>query len=296
MDIVPQILANSLISGSIYALAGAGIALTYALFRILNFSHGHLMMVGAYSYYFFTVDLGLPPLPAFAATCAVGFCVSELSLRVFVNPFLGTNALLPFVSTLALSVVLESVVSILFGVNVRTLTLANWGESFEMLGFYITHFQVWIIISAVVLLGTLAFIVHCTSVGRLIRSISESRESALALGIPVRQFSSWIFLLCVILAIFSGILVGYETNIQPTMGNSYTIKAFAAMVLGGLGNVWGTIAGSYILGVVENFSIGLDFFGYSLPSGYKDAFAFLIILCILLFRPRGLFNQSVRSV
>ena len=79
------------------------------------------------------------------------------------------------------------------------------------------------------------------------------------------------------------------------MGNSYTIKAFAAMILGGLGNIWGTIAGSFILGLVENLSIGIDIGGYSLPSGYKDAFSFLFILLILLFRPRGLFNKSVRT-
>ena len=97
-----------------------------------------------------------------------------------------------------------------------------------------------------------------------------------------------------LLAAYAGILVGYESNMQPTMGSSYTIKAFAAMILGGLGNVWGAVVGSYILGVVENFSIGLDFGGYSIPAGYKDAFAFLIILIMLLFRPQGIFGTKQR--
>ena len=112
----------------------------------------------------------------------------------------------------------------------------------------------------------------------------------------IDKFSSSVFFGCVLLAMFAGILVAFETNLQPTMGNSYTIKAFAAMILGGLGNIWGTVAGSFLLGLIENFSIGMDFFGYSLPSGYKDAFSFLIILVTLLFRPRGLFNTSLRSV
>ena len=97
-----------------------------------------------------------------------------------------------------------------------------------------------------------------------------------------------------LLAAYAGVLVGYETNMQPTMGSAYTIKAFAAMVLGGLGNLWGTVLGSYLLGLVENLSIGLDFGGYSIPAGYKDAFAFMIILCVLLFRPQGLFTRHKR--
>jgi branched-subunit amino acid ABC-type transport system permease component len=103
------------------------------------------------------------------------------------------------------------------------------------------------------------------------------------------------FVLSTILAGFAGVLVGYETNLQPTMGQTYTIKAFAAMILGGLGNIWGTVAGSYLLGLVENLAIGLDFGGYSLPAGYKDAFAFVIILLVLLFRPTGLFNTASRK-
>jgi branched-chain amino acid transport system permease protein len=97
-----------------------------------------------------------------------------------------------------------------------------------------------------------------------------------------------------LLGAYAGVLVGYETNIQPTMGSSYSIKAFAAMVLGGLGNIWGTVAGAFILGLIENLSIGLDFWGYSLPAGYKDAFAFVVILAVLLFRPHGLFGTRSR--
>ena len=104
-----------------------------------------------------------------------------------------------------------------------------------------------------------------------------------------------VFILATLLGAYAGVLVGYETNIQPTMGGSYSIKAFAAMVLGGLGNIWGTVAGAFILGLVENLSIGLDFWGYSLPAGYKDAFAFLIILGVLLLRPHGLLGTASRS-
>ena len=79
------------------------------------------------------------------------------------------------------------------------------------------------------------------------------------------------------------------------MGTPYTIKAFAALLLGGLGNFWGTIVGSYALGLIENLSIGLEFGEYSLPAGYKDAFAFMIILVVLIFKPEGIFSKRKRS-
>ena len=115
-----------------------------------------------------------------------------------------------------------------------------------------------------------------------------------ALGISKLKVSYAVFIAGTLLAAFAGVMVGFETNMQPTMGNSFTIKAFSAMILGGLGNIWGTVAGSYLLGLVENLSIGLDFWGYSIPAGYKDAFAFVIILLVLLFRPQGLFRTASR--
>jgi branched-chain amino acid transport system permease protein len=141
----------------------------------------------------------------------------------------------------------------------------------------------------------MALVVHRTSLGRRIRAIAENPSAAEALGISRKKITLGAFLFSAILAAYAGILVGYETNLQPMMGNAYSIKAFAAMILGGLGNVWGTVIGAYLLGFVENLSVGLDFWGYSVPSGYKDAFSFVIILFVLLVRPQGLFGTKGRS-
>jgi branched-chain amino acid transport system permease protein len=141
----------------------------------------------------------------------------------------------------------------------------------------------------------MALIIHGTSFGRKVRALSENGPAAQAMGVRVTAINIGVFVACTLLAAYAGILVGYETNLQPTMGNSYTIKAFAAMILGGLGSVWGTVVGSFILGLIENFAIGIDFGGYSLPAGYKDAFAFVTILLILLVRPQGLFGVRARS-
>ncbi|MBN8549179.1 MAG: branched-chain amino acid ABC transporter permease [Deltaproteobacteria bacterium] len=294
MDILPQLLVNALIAGSIYALASSGLSLTYGLLRILNFAHGHIMMVGAYLFYWASAELGFGLFGSAIITILGTIVLGCLTLNVFVMPFSRFSFFLAFVTTLSLSIMLESIISMLFGVNVKSLTTGIDISSYEIAGIYITPIQIVIIISALVLLSILAFVIHSTSLGRRIRAVSEFRSGAEGMGISTTKVSYLVFIVGCLLAAYAGVLVGYETNLQPTMGNSYTIKAFAAMILGGLGNIWGTVAGSYILGLVENLSIGLDFGPYSIPAGYKDAFAFVIILVVLLFRPQGLFSRKGR--
>ena len=295
MDILPQLLINALIAGSIYALASAGLSLTYGLLRILNFSHGHMMMLGAYIFYFFSVDLGQNLGLAGIATILFSIILAMSVMQIFILPFSKYSLTLTLVSTLALSNILEAVVSMVFGVNVKSMSAGAAAQSMEFGGVYITGLQIIIIASALIILCSLAWLIHNTSVGRKIRALSEHPQAAEAIGISQRKVSYLVFAVSVILAGYAGILVGYETNMQPTMGSNYTIKAFAAMVMGGLGNLWGTIAGSYILGLVENLSIGLDFGGYSIPAGYKDAFAFAIILVMLLVKPEGIFSRRRRT-
>jgi len=295
VEILPQLLVNALIAGSIYALASSGLSLTYGLLRILNFAHGHLMMVGAYCFYFASVEQEWSILEAALFTAALTSVLACLSLKVFVLPFARFSFILTFITTLALSTILESSVSMIFGVNVKSLSPGTSAQSIEFYGIYITPIQILIILSAVILLGLLGILIHHTSLGRKVRALSEHPQAAQTLGINRTLASYGVFILGMLLAAYAGILVGYETNIQPTMGTTYTIKAFAAMILGGLGSIWGTVAGSYILGLVENLSIGLDFGGYSIPAGYKDAFAFMIILLMLLIKPEGLFRSRGRK-
>ena len=295
MSILPQLLVNALIAGSIYALVSVGLALTYGLLRILNFAHGHLLMVGAYIFYMFSVEMNLGIWVSAGLTFLVSLAVGAFALAVFVMPFVRYSFLLPFVTTLALSTILESVIAMTFGVNVKSLSSGMDISSIEVHGVFITPIQILIIISAVVILVVAALMIHHTAIGRRIRALSEHSAAAQSLGINNRVISYGIFIVGALLATYAGILIGYETNLQPTMGSAYTIKAFAAMILGGLGNIWGTVFGSYALGLVENLSIGLDFGGYSLPAGYKDAFAFAIILLMLLFRPQGIFNTRTRA-
>ncbi len=295
LDILPQLFFNSLITGSIYALTSAGLALTFALTRVLNFAHGHIMMSGAYIFFLFHVQL---EHSALVAACEAALSMSLLgavSLLTFIIPFLSASALLPFVTTIALGSILEAATSMVFGVNVRSFPTDSASTSIECAGVFITPVQLLIIASAAVIFLILGLVMHRAPVGRAIRAVSDNTAAAASLGIPDRRVLFGVFIVSVLLAGYAGILVGYETNIQPTMGGSYSIKSFAAMLLGGLGSIWGTVLGALILGFIENLSVGLDFGGYSLPAGYKDAFAFAIILLVLLVRPQGLLGTKARS-
>lgn len=296
MEILPQLLVNSLISGSIYALATSGLALTYGLLRVLNFAHGHFMMVGAYLFFALHNQQEMSLASSILLTGLAMLFLSFIAMRAFVLPFAHSGFVLTFVSTLTLSIMLESVVSLWFGVNVRALSLAIDNQSIEWQGIYITPLQLGIIFLATGYVGLLSYLMHGTALGRKIRALQQHAPAASALGIPVQSLQFLVFGLSTISAALAGILIGLETNIQPLMGDSYTIKAFAAMILGGLGNMWGAILGSYILGVVENLSIGLSFGDWYLPSGYKDAIAFCVVLGILLVSPGGIMGRKGRKV
>jgi len=254
------------------------------------------MMVGAYIFYLWTVEMEMNLAVSSVGTVLFMVVLGAVCLKIFVLPFTRYSFLLCFVTTLALSTMLESGISMIFGVNVKSLSAGSDVSSMEFWGVFITPIQILIIVSALTILFVAAYVIHFTAVGRKIRALSEHKYAAESLGVNSQLVNYTVFLISVCMAAYAGILVGYETNMQPTMGGAYTIKAFASMVLGGLGNIWGTVVGSYVLGLIENLGIGLDFGGYSLPAGYKDAFAFVIILVMLLFRPMGLFKKAGRRI
>jgi branched-subunit amino acid ABC-type transport system permease component len=240
------------------------------------------------------MEKGVGGLPSAVLTGGLSLLLGAVCYAVFFAPFLQRSSLLSIVSTLALGTILESAVSMLFGVNVRSLDGGAGAESLELGGVFITQLQIAIIITALLLLGGVAFLIHSTRAGRMLRMLSEHPFAAESLGVGMKKTSVWVFLLSMLLTVYAGVMIGFETNLQPTMGQSYTIKPFAAMVLGGTGNVWGAVAGAYLLGLIENLSIGLDLGAFSLPAGYKDAFAYLFILLVLLFKPEGIFRPRAR--
>lgn len=296
MDIYLQLFVNAVITSSLYALAAFGLSLIYGLFRVLNFAHGHILMVGAYAFYFAHVTLEQGAAVSGIWSAGAVILLGVLMFHLFIAPFLQYNFLLVLISSLALSYILESLVVIIFGATVKSLLIGSLHQSIMLGPIYITPIQLMIIGSALTILPAFAFVLHKTRIGRIVRAVSDNSAAAQALGISEKKVIYSVVIFATLLTGYAGILVGMETNLQPQMGAAYTIKAFAALVLGGLGNLWGTLAGAFILGFVENTALGVDIGGWHIPAGYKDAFAFLLILFTLLWRPEGLFGRKLRGV
>lgn len=295
-SIIPQLLINSLITGSLYALAASGLALSYGMLKIFNFAHGHLMMLGAYAFLFASVELRQHySVSLLFALCLVAL-ISFAFLRLVIIRLMPYGMSLVLAASLAFAIFLESCVSLTFGVNVRSIPTPFSVDSLQIFEVYITPLQVVLLCSSILLTFLLAYFVHCTPAGRRIRALAQSEHAARALGVSQSSIQTAVFLLASSLAVLAGVCVGLEGNLQPHMGNTYTIKAFAAVILGSIGNLWGALIGSYLLAFLENFSIGLDFWGYSLPASYRDAFAYVFILLVLLVRPQGLMASTVRRV
>ncbi len=295
LDLLPQLLVNALISGSLYALMSSGLSLSYGLLGVLNFSHGQTMMVGAYLLLYFLETCKLSLVSASVCTFFSVLALGAIVFNVFVRPFTRFDMVLTLVTTLALANMLENGVAMLFGVNVKSYPSTFDIDVFELGPIFVTNVQVFIIFSALILLTLLALLIHKTSFGRAVRAVSENAYASQSLGISRQKLNYVVFIGGTVFATLSGILLAYETNLSPTMGGTLTIKCFAAMILGGLGNIWGTVIGSYILGLIENLSVGVEIYGYSIPAGYKDAVAFMTILVVLLFFPNGIFNKKARE-
>ncbi|MCB0354241.1 MAG: branched-chain amino acid ABC transporter permease [Bdellovibrionales bacterium] len=296
LDFFAQLTVNALIAGSVYALAACGMTLSYGLLKILNFAHGHLLMIGAYAFFFAFAELGLGFLASSIWTLGFSLLVTVVLFRIFIQPFLRYSFLLVLVTTLGLGYVFEAVVQLLFGAEVHAYPITRLSTSLQLGPVYFTTVQLIIVCASLLVLPLLAFILHGTRVGRRVRAFSEHSEAAQSLGLSFVRYQYGVLIVSAFLATGAGVLVAFDTNMYPTMGTTYTIKAFASMIVGGMGNLWGTIFGAYFLGFLETFGIGLEIGGVGLPASYKDAFAYVVVLLILLLRPEGVFSPGRRRV
>lgn len=296
MDAIGQLVINSLVSGSIYALASLGLALSYGFLRILNFAHGQLMMAGAYAFLFgfSALNLGIPGAGIFAA--AASAILSWILLKAFVRPFADCTPIAAFVSTLSFGIILENLIAIVFGPNSRAIDLGYLPESVDLGIGRASYLEIIIFLTAIGLFAVLRIIESRTILGVSVRAAAEAGENAEALGVDSELLSGVIFILGGLAAALAGVFVGLENSIGPSMGASYTMKAFAAIVLGGLGSARGAIVGSLVLGFAENFAIGLDLGALSLPSGYRDAFSSGFVLLLLLVKPEGFLGRRGRAI
>lgn len=300
-----QHLVDGVSLGSIYALIALGYTLVYGILKLINFAHGDLFMLSAYAglgacaaFGFADAGLALGGFASWAAFSAVlaasmvaaagaGWLVERLAYR----PLRRQPRLNLLITAVGVSLLLENGAQAVFGANPRRFPdLVADTAAFSVGGVTVGTLDLAVFGTAIVLLGVLEFWVHHTRMGRSMRAVSHSHETAALLGINVDSVVSWTFAVGSALAAAAAVL--YEAKypkVEPLMGVLPGIKAFVAAVLGGIGNLRGAVVGALLLGLAETFVAAYG------ASSWRDALAFGLLILILLFKPSGLLGRNVRE-
>jgi len=283
-------LINGITLGSIYAIVALGFTLVFGVLGIINMAHGEIFMFGAFIGVIVTSTLGLPLWVAFAAAILVTVILGYLLERFALRPLRGKQGvshLAPLISTIGVSILLENLSHHLFGAGNHPFSNAFAEIRFQIGSITIYAVQILIFVISIVLMMALSYWLSKTKAGKALRATAENLETASILGVNTKRIITLTVIIASAMGGIAGILVGMAFNsVNPQMGLSMGLKGLAIIILGGMGNVKGAMAGGLILGLSETLVVAYG------DSGYRDAIAFIIIIIILLLRPQGLFGQK----
>lgn len=290
-----QLLANALIAGSLAALIAGGLALVYGVLGVFNLALGQMALAGGYVAWWLHQSQGIALLPSVLGGLTSGAVLAWITYEIFVLPFYKHHRFLPLVTTIALSMILDGLLILLFEERPRSI-LPGLKEAYEFFNVRFTVEQVVLVGSTLLLLVFFAYYFHRTSFGRKLRAVVQNDSAALSLGINAPLLHRFIFIASGVFVAAGGIFIGIDQNLTPTLAFSLTIKAYAAIIAGGKGNIWGAILCAYLISLLEQLLVGVRWFGlFYVPAGYQQTVALLIIILFLLWKPFGLFTRSQRT-
>lgn len=288
MDILPQLILNSVIAGAIYALIALGFNLIYGATKFFNLAHGVMAAIGGYAVFYFakTLDWNFYFSVVIGILLAgiIGYGLDKL-VYLPLRKRKASNMVL-LVASLGAFTAMQAIIAILFASQFQILS-QNVGTQkiYEIAGGIITQTQLIILISGIIIMVGLALLLKYTMFGKAIKAISDDEEVAKIVGINTDKIIGYIFFIGSAIAGFGGILVGFDTGIEPTMGLGLLLKGVIASIVGGIGNIYGAVLGAFLLGFIENFGI------WKISGEWKDAIAFGLLIVFLIFRPRGIMNK-----
>ena len=287
LDIVPQLLFTGLGIGAIYALVALGFVLLIRAASVVNFAQGEFSMLGAYLMVILFTGFGLPYLVALpvAVIAMAGFGVLFAGATYW--PLRHRGQLPVIISTIGASIFLSNIVLALYGPSPEVLPGLFDNPGFEVGGVFMDSQYLTIIVVAALMVLLQFLIFEKTLLGKKLQATSQDKEMASLLGIPVAVMILITFGYSAALGGLAGVLVAPVLFVSVGMGALISLKAFAANIIGGFGNIPGAILGGLALGLVETFGAAF----ISVP--YKDAIAFALLLLFLLIRPQGLFGEKI---
>src|SRR3989344_3599765 len=288
MEILPQLILNSIIAGSIYALLAMGFNFIFSTTKFFNFAHGSYACIGGYTVFYFSKSLDLPVFWAViigVAAAGLTAFVLDKTINLPLRKRKSTNTV-KLVASIGLFTIIQAVIAILFSSQFQTLSDSSSTQKIYEIGTgVITQTQVIMFLSAIIIFAALMIVLKFTLFGKAINALSDDEEVAKIVGINTNKIISYVFLICACIAGWAGILVGFDTGIEPTMGLHLFLKGVVASVIGGMGSVGGAFLGGFLLGFAENFGI------WKISGEWKDAIAFGLLIIFLLFRPSGIIKK-----
>lgn len=287
MGIALQLLFTGLGIGSIYALVALGFVLIYRATNVVNFAQGDFAMLGAFAMVVLCIDLGLPYWAGIAITVAFMVAFGALFNLGVYYPLRHRTFLPVIISTIGASILLENGVLAAYGPRPQSLPGVFQSQGFSIGPVFFDSQYLTILAVTVVLVVLQYLFFERTLIGKKMQAVSQDKEMASLLGIPVASMIMLTFVYSATLGGIAGILVAPILFVSVNMGASIALKAFAASIIGGFGDVTGAIVGGLALGVIETFGASY----ISVP--YKDAFGFLVLFVFLLVRPQGIFGERI---
>jgi branched-chain amino acid transport system permease protein len=283
-----QLLLNGIVIGVIYALVAMGLSLIFGVLEIVNFAHGEFYMLGAMLAYFLTMNVGLGYWATVLAVTAVAVGLGYVLYEALLASLQGSGFERSILLTLGLSMVLQNGAVFLFTTTPRMVQTPHSYTNIVVGDVRVSLMRVLALVLGLLAFGALYLILYRTRVGKAMRGAAQNRDAALMVGIDPRAVSRLAVAIGIGLSGLAGAALAPVYAVHPLMGFSFVFKAFAIIIIGGLGNIAGAAIAAVALGIVESVVGGF------LPLVMVDALVFSSMIAILLLRPQGLFGRGVR--
>lgn len=284
---LPQLTINGIAVGSIIALAAVGLTLTYGILRLSNFAHGDFLTLGGYLTLLvnnFGINIWISMIIAAGGTVAA-MLLSEKLLWSRMRSIRATSTTLIIIS-IGLALFLRNGIIFFWGGSNQNYDLPV-SPAWDIGGLKVPQNQFIVLVLAVLAILGLHYLLQNTKVGKAMRAVADDLDLARVSGINVDQVILWTWLIAGTLTSLGGSMYGLITAVRPNMGWFLILPLFASVILGGIGNPYGAIAGAFIIGITQEISTPI------LGSEYKQAVALVIMILVLLVRPKGLFKGTI---
>jgi branched-chain amino acid transport system permease protein len=281
---VMQVVINGLVSGSIYGLMAIGFTLVFGIMHVINLAHGELYMLGAFTTFILTTIFDFNFFPALLVAMFVVGGFGILIERVIFRPLRNKSLLNTLLASIGLSIFISNLVAQIAGSDMRSIPSPFPKGSIEFLGVAITTQRLVVLMVTLFMVLVLFWMIKYTKIGKALRATSQNRDAAALMGVNINQIYAFTFALSAGMAAVAGGLIGSLYTVEPSMGLTPGMKAFIIVILGGMGNVLGAIFGALILGYAETLTT------LSASASHQELVGFVILILVLLFKPKGLFG------